>query len=422
MVESAEKFYLLGREFIFIKKVRDKYFYKHIDRETKTVDILEIIFSSIDKQIKKVDYFKLEDDEITESINIIRGIDGITEIDYYPTKPEIINIDGKNGSYNISIYKTYFESLNKNYQEIQEIELIKKGHCRHKLMLNTTTENNIFKTKADRQHQVVSRSIDKLTDYTKIITPTLKELESVLCCFVPKPKLEDEILIKEVKKEKKITPETTKEEISLEELEDNEEIVLTGLRSIKEYPETLYIYDRIYRIIGFKNHTVVYENTEENIIDLEIVLNDFDDIGEIKFVEYNKEANNSKGSKIKTMNLVIKSNNKINASLHNRRKESVLLNDIKLEDTLVKANLLINELGRAENGFIDIKTPKRNISIMTDKSNDRFYVDEYNNTQNFLSHSFITFKMISEYSQGIVRNIRESFMISKKENLVLIKK
>lgn len=401
MVENLESIYLLDKNFIFVQRKKDKLIYKNINNNLEQINILELTFSELEQRINKIDIHTIEAEETVESLHIIRGIDGVTELNYYPLKAEAVNIDNKTDLYNISIYKTYSEVSDKLYPELYEIELVKKGHKKHKFLTKSTLSNVIFETKNQKNYRITSPSINKINQLTQFLIPNILKIETNL-------------FNKEVKEEPKIIAE----EEYIEEIVEN-------------YPLSLYVYDRTYNLVGIKNNAIIYRNTEDEIIELEIYFNNNKDkIREIRFIDYKFiEVEEVKYKAKRKIIRIIADDNKIKASLCNRQKESVYLNHHILEDVIIKADATISSKNKEEEVRLNIISPLKNFELIESDLVGVDFVDKNNEEYLLTAKSYMLFKNLILYGKNIIRHLENKLIyddieekFEKSSEKLLIKK
>lgn len=401
MVENLESIYLLDKNFIFVQRKKDKLIYKNINNNLEQINILELTFSELEQRINKIDIHTIEAEETVESLHIIRGIDGVTELNYYPLKAEAVNIDNKTDLYNISIYKTYSEVSDKLYPELYEIELVKKGHKKHKFLTKSTLSNVIFETKNQKNYRITSPSINKINQLTQFLIPNILKIETNL-------------FNKEVKEEPKIIAE----EEYIEEIVEN-------------YPLSLYVYDRTYNLVGIKNNAIIYRNTEDEIIELEIYFNNNKDkIREIRFIDYKFiEVEEVKYKAKRKIIRIIADDNKIKASLCNRQKESVYLNHHILEDVIIKADATISSKNKEEEVRLNIISPLKNFELIESNLVGVDFVDKNNEEYLLTAKSYMLFKNLILYGKNIIRHLENKLIyddieekFEKSSEKLLIKK
>lgn len=400
MVEELKNIYFIDKKFTLVQRKSDRLIYQNIDKDLDKIYILELFFSKELEKIKKIDVYTIEDEDVIESLHIIRGVDGITEIDYYPQNEQYLNIDGNKELYNINIYKTYCEENDNIYSEMYELELVKKGHKKHKFLSAVPLSNTLYITQNNRIHRITSLCISKFNQLTQFIIPSVNEIEKNL--FEPNEK--------EVIEEKVVNDEELIEE------------------AMENYPSCLYIYDRNYQLVGIKNKAIIYRNTEDNIMELEIYFNNKKDkIAEIRFIEY-KELE-LEGIKTKSKKTIVRAvsteNHKIKANLCNRVKEPMILNNHTIEKTLLKATAIISETNKIEEMYLDIQSQLGNFNLTRSHNIGTEFIDKNNEEYNLSSNSYMLFRMLILYIPAIIKNLEKELIYlprqEEKEKILLIK-
>ena len=399
MVENLEIIKFLDKKFKFFQRTSEKLIYQNIDKELEQVNILELSISNNEKRIKKIDVYTIEDEEVVESLHIIRGVDGVTEVNYYPLQEELINIDRVSTLYNISIYKTYSEENNKVYPELYEIELVKKGHKKHKFLTKLPLSNVLFTTKDNKYHRITSKSINKLNHLTQFLIPSILKIEDSLFNGI-------------------VNEETNIDETEEENIDE----------IIENYPLSLHVYDRVYSLIGIKNNALIYRNTEDDIMELEINFNSNKDrIKELKFIEYKLvEVEGIKHKAKRKIVRIIPENNKLKASLCSRKKENIYLNNHAIENVTIKANTIISEDNRIEDMRVTINSSLGNFDLMKSNIRGVEFIEKNNDEYLMTSASYILFKSLALYGKNIINNLENKLIYSNfeeaKEEKILIKK
>jgi len=387
MVEKIENINIIDREFEFVRYSRNKLIFKNVNNDRKEIKILKIKLFNDEEKIKKIDIYTIEDEEGVESLHIKRGIDDVIEMEYYPVTHKSITIDGKKALYKMNAYIIYIENNEPTHRSFCKLELIKKGHKKCKTLTEIPVTNNLFITSNNRFHHVSSNNLSMLKNLTKSITVDIKEIEKIIFS----------------KKENKVNEEKTSEEL-IEKL-------------IENYPTSLYIYDRNYDLVGLKDNALIYRNTEEDIIELEVYFSENNEsVKEVRFVYYKDiEIEGIKNrSKKKTIRM-INENNQIKASLCNNSKESVRLNDETLEKTMIKANAIISSDGHIEEILVNLENELVKLDLEKVYSIGNYFADENKNEYTLSSYSYLTFKCLITFSAGIIRNIETRLITDLKE-------
>lgn len=387
MVEKIEKVNIINRDFEFVRYSKNKLIFKSINSETNEIRILEIEVFNDEEKIKKIDIYTIEDEEGVESLHIQRGIDDVIEIDYYPVTHKSITIDGKKSLYKMNAYILYSENNDSPHRSFCKLELVKKGHKKCKTLTELPGTNNLFITSDNRFHHVSSNNLSMLKSLTKSITLDIKEIEKILF----------------VKKESEVVEEKISEEL-IEEL-------------IENYPTLLYIYDRNYELVGLKNNALIYRNTEEDIIELEIYFSENKEtVKEVRFVYYKDvEIEGIKNKSKKKTIRMINENNQIKASLCNNSKESVRLNDETLEKTMIKAEAIISSDGHIEEILVNLENELVKLDLEKVYNIGNYFADENKNEYTLSSYSYLTFKSLITFSAGIIRNIEKRLITDLKQ-------
>lgn len=315
MMEKINNICLFNDYYTFVQTKREKLIFKSINNELNQIKILEVEFSK-EKKVKKLDIYTVINEELIESIHITKGVDGIIELDYYPLKQEYLLIDGKHELYKLDIYSTYNEKPTTNIDKTLEVELIKKGHRRHKLLTQVYGKNDLFITKDNKSHIILSENIKNVEDMLEVVSKTLIKLE----------------------KDYQNNNFTTYERVE-ENMDDSIDICELSDEELEEilnnYPLTLFVYDRNYDLASVKENSFLYRNTEDGLLELEIYFDDNkENIKEIRFINYSNNEIEGIKTKFKTkiIKMVKNDNNEIEASFYNYAKESVNINNHAKEE------------------------------------------------------------------------------------------
>jgi len=384
MVENLESIYLDNIKFDFVGYSKNKVIFKNVSNEINEMKILEIDYSEEEK-FRKIDIYTIEDEECVESIHITRGIDGITEVDYYPVYEKVITIDGKKDFYKMSSYIIYSETKEIISQEHCKLELIKRGHKRQKVLTQLPIENSLFITTNNKFHQVFSIDLNSIKRFTKSIISDIR-------------KLENNILIKEKTKH-----------VEQEELFES----IVGV-----YPDSLYVYDRNYDLIGLKNNILLYRNLEDDITELEVCLgNNKDIIEEVRFNYYKDiEVEGIKNKSKKRTIIMIKEDDKIKASLYNYSKEKTIMSDKVTEAMYIKADAIITNTGKIEDMKVSLENQLDCINLTKTHSVGNYYINQNNEECCLNSYSYLTFKSLISFASGIFRNLENKLINKSSQN------
>lgn len=397
MVEKLEQIYLMDKNFKFVQRTKDKFIYKYEDKELEQLNILEILFSEEEKRIKKIDVYTFSGIEPIETMHIIRGTDNITEVDFYPNGYENITIDKISEPYSISVYLQFSELDGNNYQEYKEIELVKKGHKKHKILSQIPLEENYYITKDSRIHYISSNSISKLKRLTEFLVPSINEIENRLFNMRNIDDVEHE--------------------------DDNDTFMIEPVDGI--YPETMYIYDRNYNLLGKKSNAIIYQNTEDEIKEFEVYFtDDKKKIKEVRLIDY---CNSSvEGISVKSKRRIIRflstKDNKINITLCNRRKEPMIINSHTIDRNNISARATVNELKEIEKLEVKIQNQLGTFNLTKTPNKSMEFIDKNNVTYLISSNSFEQFRVFIRYVPFIL-NIMEKNLIQdyQEKEPVLIK-
>ena len=398
MVEKLEQIYLIDKNFKFVQRTKDKFIYKYEDKELEQLNILELLFSEEEQRIKKIDIYTFSGLEPIETMHIIRGTDNITEVDYYPNGYENITIDKISQPYSISVYLEFSELDGNNYQEYKEIELVKKGHKKHKVLSQIPLEENYYITKDSRIHYISSNSISKLKRLTEFLVPSIKEIEKRL-----------------------FNPESIE---SLENEDDNDQAILEPIDGT--YPEQMYIYDRNYNLLGKKSGAIVYQNTEDEIKELEIYFtDDKSKLKEVRLIDYSDSY--LEGIKVKSKRRIIRflvtKDNKINVTLCNRRKEPMIINSHTIDRNNIAARAIISQSNEIEKLEVKIQNQLGTFNLTKSPTKNMEFIDKNNVSYLISSNSFEQFRMFIRYVPFILGALENKLIpVDEEKNPILIKK
>lgn len=403
MVEKMNNIYLFNDYYTFVQTKREKLIFKSVNNELNQIKILEVELTKENK-LKKLDIYTVINEELTESIHITKGIDGIIELDYYPLKQEYLLIDGKHELYKLDIYSTYNEKSTTNINKTLEVELIKKGHRRHKLLTQVYGKNDLFVTKDNKSHIILSENIKNVDEMLNVISKNITNLEenyqnnNFTTYQRIEENMEDSIDICDLPDEE------------LEEILDN-------------YPLTLFVYDRNYDLASVKENSFLYRNTEDGLLELEIYFNDTkENIKEIRFINYsNNEIEGIKTKfKIKIIKIFKNDNKEIEASLYNYTKESVNINNHAKEEVQLNATATLSEEGYIKELNLKLKADKLNIDLTKSTIFGVDFFDKENNEYRISSRSYNSFKTLLTFSKGIFNSLEKNLVLPKEEEKVKI--
>ena len=387
MVENQNNIYLFNDYYTFVHKKRDKLVFKSVNSELIQIKILEIEFNK-DKTLKKVDIYTVVNEELIDSTHITKGVDGIIELDFYPIKQEYIMIDGKRELYKLNIYATYNELLESNNKTL-EVELVKKGHRRHKILNKIFEYNTLYISKNKNKHRIISKNIKNVEEMINVIGPSLNQIE-------------------EKYQEETFTPY----QITQEQIET----------VISEYPLSIFVYDRNYDLVGIKDNILIYRNNEDGIQELEIILNIKEEkVTEVKFINYIQ--NEIEGIKNTFKSKVIrmqKIEDNIYASLNTFQKESVNINDKAKQDVSIKVQAIVDKEGYINSMNLNLETEEEKLELNRSNTFGVDYNDRNNNEYRTSSRSYNGFKSMLTYSRGIFNSIEKKMFGSKEKNKSLI--
>ncbi len=304
MSEQSNSIQFLDKNFIFVEKTKEKIRYKYENHETGEISILEVLISNADQQIKKIDIYTFIEEEVLETLHIYKGNENDIELSYYPREYEQLTLGATKNLYQISVYQNYSEINEVIHLEDCQLELVKKGHKKHKLLERIPLDDNHFIGKNNKIYLITGRIIKKMQKIQTGLFSLLKDIEN-----------------------KSIMLEIQASQIVSREL---------GLleQAVEKFPIKKYIYDRNYELAGVSGQAIVYRSTEDDFIEIELYLNDDQrSLKEIRVITYNKQkalTENIK-SKKQIIRLVLKEDRMIYANLCSRRKESLLVNGHQLD-------------------------------------------------------------------------------------------
>lgn len=395
MVEKLKQIYLMGKQFEFESRSKNRFVYKFEDKELGVFSILELLFSETEKKIKKIDVYNFLNAEPVETIHITRGDDNITEVDCYQNDCELIIIDKDIESYNVGIHLSYGEIENKTYQESLLLELVKKGHKKHKVLYKIPAEENYYITNDKRIHYISADSITRINDMTKNIIPSIKEIETRL--FEPQDL------------------ETDVDSSNKGQVEDISDM----------YPKEIYIYDRYYYLLGKKGEAIIYRNNDAEFLELEVYLNDSKDkIKEVRLIEYNNSVLDGIESKTKKkiIRFIPSDDNKVMVSLCNRKKESALLDGRSIDKSSITARAIVNDQQKLEKIEVKVENQLETLILFNVPDNTVEYIDKNKDVYTISSTSLKQFRMFSVYTPGIIRRLERLLIKEKQQPTKLIKK
>lgn len=389
MVEVLKNIYLMDKKFEFIQKKRERFIYKFQDVETGKLDILELQFNETEQKIKKIDIYSFSYNEAIETIHITRSIDNITSVDYYALDTEYINMDGNKEEYGISIYKTYSEIDDQVVEESVNLDLIKKGHKKHKSLKRIPLTHDMYTTSANTIHQINSSCIRKLEELTKFLVPSLNAIENNL--FNP-------------------------EEPEPIQVEKEEEIE----NSVEEYPKRLFIYDRYYELLGLRQEALIYRNTDDDILDVEVYFNkNKDKITEVRILEYSEQQ----VDEIKTLSKnqiirIVVSDNGLNTTLVERKKGTVLLNGYSFEKSTVRAMINFDKEKNITKNEAKIDT-KIGTFYLYSKGRGFNFVDKNGENYEMIQTTYLKYKILLDYIHAIINNLENELIYDITEEKIL---
>lgn len=395
MIEKVEQVNFMDKRFKFVRRTTDKFIYKNEDKDLEQLNILEILFSEEEHKIKKIDMYTFCGTEPVETIHIFRGVDNITEVDYYQNDYEYLNIDRSMELYNVSIHLIYSELGNKSCLEHNQLEIIKKGHKKHKTLYQIPLEDNYYITNDKKVHYISANCISRLKKTTEFLVPSIKEIETELF-------------------NSSIETENNFEDVCDETIE----------KVSDSYPLEMYIYDRIYLLLGKKGDAIIYQNTEDEILELEVYFNDNKDkLKEVRLIEYSNSA--VEGIKVKAKRKIIRfypdKDNKIIVSICNRKKESAIINGHTVDKNMITAKAIINKDDITEKLDVKVQNQLGTFNLINSPNNRVDYIDKELNTYTVLANSLSQFKIFSAYTPAIIRRL-ERLLITENKQQVLIKK
>lgn len=397
MIENLKVINLMDKRFKFVNRTKEKFIYKFEDKELEQFSILELLFSEEEQKIKKIDIYNFIGDEPFENIHITKGADNIIEVDYYQTDCEYVIIDKSKDLYNVSIHLLYSNLDNSSYLESNRLDLIKKGHRKHKSLYKIPLEDNYYITSDKHVHYISANCISKLRKESEFLVPSINAIES-------------ELFTKETDIEKEF------EDI------DNNELEKLDIY----YPNEIYIYDRPYYLIGKKQKAIIYQNNEYELLEIEVYFNNEKDrIKEVRLIEY---ANSIvEDIKIKTKRKIIRlmpdnDNKKLLATLCNRKKESAIINGHTIEKNTISAKSIINNNGCLEKIDIKLQNQLGTFNLINSSHNKFDYVDKNREDYTMVSDSILQFRMFSSYAPGIIRRLEKELINNGAKISSLIKK
>lgn len=385
MVEELKQIYLIGKHFEFVGGSKNRLIYKSENKELSQFSILELLISEQDRKIKKIDIHTFLNSELLETINVIRGDDDLTEVDYYPNYYENITIDQVAKLYNVSVYLLYSEANNNLYYEYKQIELVKKGHKKHKTLIQKSSDDNKYITKDGSTHYIYSKSINRLKGLTEFLMPSIIELENKMFSQIEIP-----------------------EKLLEAEQEDTTVDIVSSI-----YPDEIYIYDRNYHFLGKKGEAIVYQNTEDEIKELEVYFNpEGTEIEEVRITDYYESYID--GVKFKAKGKIVRfvlKDDKIYATLCNRKNESMIMNSHSIVKNKISASAIINDERAIESLEIKVQNQLGTFNLVKSPNRSMEFYDKDNVSYLVTSNSIEQFRMFIRYTPTIMKILNEMLII-----------
>lgn len=162
MSEQSNSIQFLDKNFIFVEKTKEKIRYKYENHETGEISILEVLISNANQQIKKIDIYTFIEEEVLETLHIYKGNENDIELSYYPREYEQLTLGATKNLYQISVYQNYSEINEVIHLEDCQLELVKKGHKKHKLLEKIPLDDNHFIGKNNKIYLITGRIIKKM--------------------------------------------------------------------------------------------------------------------------------------------------------------------------------------------------------------------------------------------------------------------
>ena len=364
MIEFLDNITVNNKKYTFDKIKKNKQIYKYENSETEEVSILELELYTDTKEVKKIDIFNYLNTKPLESYHISRGIDDMIEINYYSSTNHVIKVNGNYECSNISIYKLYSEIETSSILEDYQIELVKKGHRKHRVLTKLPLTDNSYVTKDNFLHSITGDKINEID----IATDTM---------------IKDVITIENYFKTEKNNTDQEMVEIDLEKM--------------AQYPEKIFVYDREYAIfgIGEKENKVIYNNQSEDDRYLEIYFSeDNKSITEIRIIIHKETIIDGvkTNPKLRIIRVLKTEDGNFKASLCNRKKEPIGMSVYSIEKGLLKSNAILDKYGNIISNEVSIEAADMGRFILTQKPRDFFsFTDKEEIEYRINSNSYMNF-------------------------------
>lgn len=412
MKNDFNQIYILNQFFDLCKTEKSKYTYKWEDRKNQILDILEMRLSN-DNKIEKIDVYTMINGNMRESIHIVKDVDGKMIVDYYPQKEELVIIDKKERMCEVVI--SYYLDINNLDMEIVELTLKRVNHKKTKTLIQVPKSNYFSPTPSstilqNRFYSITCDSIEQIKNKLECLPLEIVDLEEKL-------------------KGNNATIE--------------QESVLTEFIEAPGYPSSIYVYDRMYDILGWQGDRLVYRNTQEDIQDIEVTFSEKKDkIILLKIKRYVRKEVDGINTIIDKMIITMnpQKEEEMNTSLETYTSGYALVESKDLEEELKKNNQIVDlRNSKVSHLFANtiltsnLKTVSGNLQLdivglgvidLKVKSIIKNYFTDIKNYEYRISMQVYSYyKFITQSSFAIMENLENSLIERNiKKNKVLEKK
>lgn len=411
MIEFLNNITINNKKYTFEKIKKNKQIYKYENNETEEISILELEMYSDTKQVKKIDIFNYFESKPLESYHIARGIDNMVEINYYSSANNVIKVNDNYECSNISIYKLYSEIETNPILEDYQIELVKKGHRKHRVLTKLPLTENSYVTKDNFLHSITG---DKINEIDITTDTMIKDVITIENHFkTEKTNIYHQIDTVSDTIVKKVI--TKKKSSKKEKDEHDDEIVELDLEKMAEYPEKIFVYDREYTIFGIskKQNKIIYNNQSEDDRYLEIYFSkDNKSILEIRIIIHKETIIDGVkiNPKLRIIRVVKTEDDNFKASLCNRKKEPISMSVYSIEKGLLKSNAILDKRGNIISNEVSIEAADMGRFVLTQTKDIFSFIDKEETEYRINSSSYMNFIVFTSYMPGIMNYLKETFI------------
>lgn len=373
MVENKKKIYFCDRWYYLVNETEDKLTYTTNQKNKMEGNLLEI-----NKNSKQIQIIYLQKNKAVAKLEISNNDNNIN---LHYMEYECNEIEVNNEIYTNLLIELFATRKKHNYKGDFKIKFSKKKKLNK--MCYRTPDFPI-----DNEIDLNSVKID------------IKRIEEFKDLTTWLPNNIDKVLNNVFSSEQDIEKEEIKEIVRL------------------EIPQELEIYDRVYNFIKQNDNKLIYENTEDDIINLEIKVDTINFV--LQNVELITKAKNQTKNIKNSIQIFPNLENGITAKYVTSKKTNINLSGKIIEDAKIDSEVIFDKNYEKVSSNISIKAGKTQYDLIEHPYIKKNYVDNEGNIYHIGCSEFARFQGISSFASRIYKRIEKN--IFKEKELIKEKK